>query len=66
MKLVHGFPNLRKGTNGVIINVSDSERRSYRQAKQTALKQLHSQEEIQSLRTELDELKDLVKQLIQK
>ena len=65
MKLVHGHPNLRKG-NGVILNVSQEERRSYRMAKQQAIQQRESQEEIVNLRSELDEIKGLLHQLLNK
>lgn len=64
MKLVNGHPNLRKGSNGVILNVSQSERQQYRQAKRMALKQQESQSEIQDLRSELSEVKELLHQLI--
>ena len=66
MKLVHGHPNLRKGSNGVIINVNDNERRAYRQSKQLALKQQDSQHEIQDLKSELQEVKELLHQLLGK
>ena len=39
MKLVNGHPNLRKGSNGVILNVNQTERQQYRQAKKMALAQ---------------------------
>lgn len=65
MKQITGHPNLRKSQRGVIVNVSEQERRSYRQAKQQAIKQLESQEEITELKAELSELKALVNQLIQ-
>ena len=65
MKHISGHPNLRKGSKGVIYNVSEQERRSYRHAKAQAMKQLESQHEITELKAELSELKDLVKQLIQ-
>ena len=64
MKQVHNHPNLRKGSNGVIINVSDTERRAYRQAKQQALKQRESQDEIRELKSELNEVKELLQQLL--
>lgn len=66
MKLVHGHPNLRKGSNGVIVNVNDNERRAYRQSKQLALKQQDSQHEIQDLKSELQEVKELLHQLLGK
>ena len=64
MKLVHGHPNLRKSTNGLILNVSDEERRAYRQSKQMALKQQESQHEISDLKNELNEVKELLHQLL--
>ena len=64
MKLVHGHPNLRKGTNGVILNVSSTEREQYRQAKRMALRQQESQGEIQDLKSELQEVKELLHQLL--
>ena len=64
MKLVHGHPNLRKGNNGVIHNVSPTERQQYRQAKKVALQQRESQHEIQDLKSELKEVKDLLQQLL--
>ena len=64
MKQVHNHPNLRKGSNGVIINVSETERRAYRQAKQQALKQRESQDEIRELKSELNEVKELLQQLL--
>ena len=65
MKQISGHPHLRKGSNGVIINTSEQERRSYRQAKQQAKRQLESQHEITELKAEVAELTSLVKQLIQ-
>ena len=64
MKQVHNHPNLRKGSNGVIINVSETERRAYRQAKHQALKQRESQDEIRELKSELNEVKELLQQLL--
>ena len=65
MKLVHGHPSLRKGDNGLIVNVSHSERDQYRTAKRMALQQRESQCEIQDLKSELQEVKALLHQLIQ-
>ena len=65
MKLVHGHPNLRKGDNGIILNVSTTERDQYRAAKNMALRQQESQSEIQDLKSELKEVKELLHQLIQ-
>ena len=64
MKLVHGHPNLRKGDTGLIVNVSHSERDQYRAAKRMALQQLESQGEIQDLKSELQEVKELLHQLL--
>ena len=64
MKLVHNHPNLRKGSNGVIINVNENERRAYRQAKDLARKQNESQSEIQDLKSEISEVKELLHQLL--
>ena len=64
MKQVHNHPNLRKSNKGVIINVSESERRSYHQAKKQALRQLESQDEIRELKSELNEVKELLQQLL--
>ena len=65
MKVVHGHPSLRKGERGLIVNVSHSERDQYRAAKRMALQQLESQSEIQDLKSELQEVKELLHQLIQ-
>ncbi len=64
MKLVHNHPNLRKGSNGVIINVNDNERAAYRQSKRMAMEQRESQSEIQDLKSELNEVKELHHQLL--
>ena len=64
MKLVHNHPNLRKGSNGVIINVNDNERAAYRQSKRMARKQNESQSEIQDLKSEISEVKELLHQLL--
>ena len=64
MKLVHGHPNLRKDSKGVILNVSTTERDQYRAAKRMALQQRESQSEIQDLKSELQEVKNLLHQLL--
>ena len=66
MAQIQGHPGFYKNHTGVIVNRSQAERRAYRQMKHQAMKQLEAQDEIVCLREELDELKDLVKQLIQK
>ena len=64
MKLVNGHPNLRKGSNGVILNVNQTERQQYRQAKKMALEHKESQGEIADLKSELKEVKELLHQLL--
>ena len=66
MSSIQGYPGHHKNDTGVIVNKSQSERRAYRQMKAQAAQQLESQDEIKTLKAELDELKDLVKQLITK
>ena len=64
---VDGHQGLYKDSkSGVIINRSDVERNRYRIAKQQALMNLNSQEEVINLRQEVNELKDLIKQLLDK
>jgi len=64
MKLVHGYPNLRKDSNGVIQNVQLLKEISTEQTKRMALQQRESQSEIQDLKSELQEVKDLLHQLL--
>ena len=52
--------------SGVIQNRGDSERRAYHVAKQQALANIESREELAIVKDELDELKALVKQLLNK
>ena len=62
---VEGYNNVLKDEQtGVITNNNSSDRDRYRLAKQQAEKNLESQEEIQSLKEEIGEIKDLLKQLI--
>ena len=64
---VEGYPNLIKNTNTGVIDVrEDTDRTRYRTAKRQAQMNLDSQQEIARLSTELDEIKDLLKQLINK
>ena len=64
---VEGHPNLIKNTNTGVIDVrEDTDRTRYRTAKRQAQMNLDSQQEIARLSTELDEIKDLLKQLINK
>ena len=64
MKQIDGHPNLRKNDAGVILNVSQTERSQYRQAKKLALQNKDSKSEIDSLKSELKEVKDLLHQLL--
>ena len=61
---VDGFSGIYKDDeSGVILNRGSSERDRYRLAKEQALKNLQSQNEIEDLKGELDEIKTLLKQL---
>ena len=64
---IEGHPNLFKDTDtGVIVNRSSSERDRYRIAKEQSRKSMNTEQEISSLRDEMDEIKSLLKQLINK
>jgi len=64
---VEGHSNLYKDTEtGVIVNRSTSERDRYRIAKQQSRRSLDTEQELSSLREEMDEIKSLLKQLINK
>ena len=64
---IEGYPNLFKDTDtGVIVNRSSSERDRYKIAKEQSRKSLNTEKEISSLRDEIDEIKSLLKQLINK
>lgn len=64
---ISGYSNLYKDTeSGVIINRESTDRERYRIAKQQALLNMSSQYEIQSLRQEIDEIKSLLTQLLNK
>jgi len=64
---IEGHPNLFKDTDtGVIVNRSSSERDRYRIAKEQSRKSINTEQEISSLRDEMDEIKSLLKQLINK
>ncbi len=64
---IEGYPNLFKDTDtGVIVNRSSSERDRYKIAKEQSRKSLNTEQEISSLRDEIDEIKSLLKQLINK
>jgi hypothetical protein len=64
---IEGHPNLFKDTDsGVIVNRSSSDRDKYRIAKEQSRKSMNTEHEISSLRDEIDEIKSLLKQLINK
>ena len=64
---IEGHPNLFKDTDtGVIVNRSSSERDRYRSANEQSRKSMNTEQEISSLRDEMDEIKSLLKQLINK
>ena len=64
---VEGHPHLFKDTeSGVIVNRADSERERYRIAKQQSRSSMNTEQELSSLREEIDEIKSLLKQLINK
>jgi len=54
---IEGYPNLFKDTDtGVIVNRSSSERDRYKIAKEQSRKSLNTEQEISSLRDEIDEI----------
>ena len=64
---VNGHPGLYKDTDtGVIVNRSDTDRERYRIAKQQALSSKNTEHELAELRGEIDEIKSLLQQLINK
>lgn len=64
---VKGHDDLYKNMEtGVILNRSSSDRDRYRIAKQQALQNLESQQEIQNLKNEVGEIKELLHLLISK
>ena len=64
---VEGYSNVFKDEHtGVITNNNNSDRERYRLAKEQAKKNMGSQEEIKELKEEVSEIKDLLRQLINK
>jgi hypothetical protein len=64
---VDGHPHLFKDKEtGVIINRETTDRSRYRMAKQQALTNLDSQAELSNLRSEMDEIKSLLHELLKK
>ena len=66
-KRVEGQPHIVKDMDTGIIEVENSsDRRRYQIQKENAIKALKAQEDIKNLKSELSEIKDLLKQLVQK
>lgn len=64
---VEGHSSIYKDMEtGVIVNRATTERDRYRMAKKQALLNLESQKEVSELRSEVNELKSLIKQLLEK
>ena len=64
---IDGHPNLYKDAKtGVIVNRADIDRERYRIAKQQARNALTTKSELAELRSEIDEIKSLLHQLINK
>ena len=64
---VEGHPNLYKDDNtGVIVNRESSERSRYRLAKEQARANQQNSIELDTLRNEIDEIKSLLHQLLNK
>ena len=66
MDRVDGYSGIYKdSTSGVIVNRESSDRDRYRLAKQQAIKNMKSHDEIETLKSELSEIKLLLKKLVQ-
>ena len=64
---VEGHPNLYKDNeSGVIVNREDSERSRYRLARDQAKMNQQNSLDLEELRDEMDEIKSLLKQLLNK
>ena len=64
---VEGHPHLFKDTDtGVIVNRAVTDRERYQIAKQQSRASMNTEQELSSLRGEIDEIKSLLKQLINK
>tara|TARA_B100000212_G_C27346987_1_gene521797 strand:+ start:824 stop:1030 length:207 start_codon:yes stop_codon:yes gene_type:complete len=64
---VEGHPNLYKDAeSGVIVNRESSERQRYRLAKEQAKANQQNSIELDNLRNEIDEIKSLLHQLLNK
>ena len=64
---IEGHPDLYKDTeSGVIVNRASSERERYRIAKRQAIANMNTESELATLRSEIDEIKSLLHQLVNK
>ena len=64
---VEGHTNLFKDKDtGVIINRESSDRARYQMAKQQAIRSLDTEHELSSLKREMDEIKSLLHQILNK
>ena len=62
---VEGHPNLFKDTDtGVIVNRATTDRERYQIAKQQSRVSQNTEQELSSLREEINEIKSLLKQLV--
>ena len=65
MDKVEGYNGIYKDSDtGVIINRSGTDRERYLLAKENALKTMNSHNEIEELKSELSEIKTLLKKLV--
>ena len=69
MKRIEGHPDFYKTDDGVILNRS-GDREQYRRAKQNAMAQIENQsrvdEELDNLKNDINEIKSLLKQMLNK
>lgn len=67
---VKDVPGLFRTDNGAIVNCSDSEYNNYMEAKKFKLKELQEKEtekvEIEQLKSEVEDLKDMIKLVLNK
>ena len=67
IKRCEGFDGMYKDdSTGVITNRAEAERGKYRQMKQQAQLNISAQSEISQLKSDIEDLKSLVQQLLQK
>ena len=66
-KRVEGQPHIVKDMDTGVIEIdNDSSRRRYQIQKENAIKAIKAQDDIKNLKSEMAEIKDLLKQLVQK